>query len=64
VTCQCSRLAVGRELTEHRNWNPDCPEHGVGSDWYESDEQVAARRRQNELLRDLYARRKARKEQS
>lgn len=59
MTCRCSRLRVGRELTEHRNWNPDCPEHGVGTEWYESDEQVAKRQADAERLRDLQARARA-----
>ena len=51
--CRCARLCVGMEVTEHRNWNPDCPEHGTESAWWRSPEQVEARRQQNERLRDL-----------
>jgi len=63
--CTCGRLKVGMTVTEHRNWNPDCPEHGVKSQWYRSPEQKAKRDAQDERLRDLQrqaneARRRAR----
>lgn len=32
--CVCGRIRVGMKVTENRNWNPDCPEHGIGSEWY------------------------------
>lgn len=51
--CSCARIKLGLEVTEHRNWNPDCSEHGVTSDWYRSSEQVAKREAQNARLRDL-----------
>lgn len=51
--CTCGRIRVGNNLTEARNWNPDCEEHGRDSDWWNSPEQVAARERQSERLRDL-----------
>jgi hypothetical protein len=25
--CRCGRIKIGSEVTEHRNWNPDCPVH-------------------------------------
>lgn len=63
--CVCPQLKVGGELTGGRNWNPDCPIHGLNSDWWISPEQTEKRRLQNERLRDLQeqareARRKAR----
>lgn len=62
MTCKCARIKIGFEVTENRNWNPDCEEHGVSSDWYNSDEQRAKRDKQNAELRDLQARaRNARK---
>jgi hypothetical protein len=51
--CTCGRIKVGSEVTEHRNWNPDCPTHGVQSDWYRSPEQQAKRHAQDTRLRDL-----------
>ncbi len=51
--CSCGRLRIGHEVTEHRNWSPDCLAHGLGSPWYESPEQVAKREAQNDRLRDL-----------
>jgi hypothetical protein len=44
---------VGNNLTEARNWNPDCDEHGRCSVWWNSSEQVEHRRIQNERLADL-----------
>ena len=25
--CKCGRIRIGMEVTELRNWNPDCPVH-------------------------------------
>lgn len=63
--CRCARIKVGMTVTDSRNWNPDCPAHGIKSEWYRSDEQVAKRERDRAHLRDLQqrardARRKAR----
>jgi hypothetical protein len=44
---------VGTTVTESRNWNPDCPDHGVESEWYQSDEQSLRRAEQNRNLRAL-----------
>jgi hypothetical protein len=51
--CRCGRIKIGFEVTEHRNWNPDCPEHGATSDWYRSPEQTAKRDAQRERLTEL-----------
>ena len=59
TTCSCAHVKVGMTVTESRNWNPDCPEHGTQSDWYLSPEQVAKRREQNERLVDLQRRARA-----
>lgn len=64
MTCACGRISVGMTLTDARNLNPGCEEHGIHSEWYKSPEQVARRRAQNDRLRDLQrqareARRKA-----
>lgn len=45
--CICARLRVGLEVTEQRNWNPDCAEHGTESAWYSDPERRAARDSQN-----------------
>jgi hypothetical protein len=59
--CTCGRIAIGLEVTEHRNWNPDCPKHGTGSEWWNSEEQRAKRAARAERLAELQARaRKAR----
>ncbi len=52
--CSCGRIKIGFEVTEHRNWNPDCLEHGIGSAWYMSPEQIRKRAEQNERIRDLH----------
>lgn len=38
------------------NWNPDCEEHGLRSEWYSSPAQVAKREADSERLRDLQRR--------
>lgn len=53
MPCRCGRIKIGNEVTDHRNWNPECPEHGVSSDWYRSDEQVAKRAAQRERAIEL-----------
>lgn len=58
-TCMCPRLNVGREVTEHRNWNTDCALHGVDSVWWKSPKQVAIRNEQNATLRILQAKARA-----
>lgn len=42
-TCICGRIAVGMTVTDSRNWNPSCPEHGLKSPWYNSEEQIDIR---------------------
>jgi len=64
MDCTCSRLRVGSELTEVRNWNPDCAEHGVGTEWYTSPEQVAKRQAQNDRLRELQTEARRRREEA
>lgn len=60
--CSCSRIMVGRWDSGSRNWDPYCPEHGLRSEWWNSDEQTAKRAENNARLRDLQLRaREARK---
>ena len=56
VVCICPQLVVGHHLSEARNWKPSCPEHGVESEWWNSDEQKAKRKADSQRLRDLQAR--------
>lgn len=56
MTCSCSVVKVGGRPTSSRNWNPDCVEHGLGSTWYNSDEQKAKRLAADQYLRDLQRR--------
>ena len=51
--CTCGRIMLGSKPSGARNWNPDCPEHGIESDWWQSPEQVARRQEQSSRLRDL-----------
>jgi hypothetical protein len=65
----CPRIKVGSELTDSRNWNPECEEHGVDSEWWNSPEQQVMRDQLVERIRMLQAkakegRAKLRKEQS
>jgi len=60
--CSCPRLALGLQVTEARNWNPDCPEHGIESPWWHSEEQRAERAASRSRLLELQRRaREARK---
>lgn len=52
-TCCCGRIAIGMTVTDQRNWNPDCVEHGVESAWWKSPEQVAKREKRIERTRGL-----------
>jgi hypothetical protein len=49
--CDCGRIKIGSEVTEARNWSPDCPEHGTDSAWYQSETQVVSRQLQSTRLR-------------
>lgn len=55
-SCHCGRMMVGMRETGARNWNPDCPEHGTESEWWNSPEQVEKRRVDNERLMELQRR--------
>ncbi len=35
--CTCGRIVIGTTVTENRNWNPDCPEHGEKTTWFEGE---------------------------
>lgn len=66
--CRCGRIRVGLEITESRNWDPSCPEHGLASTWWNSPDQTAKREADSGRLRDIQqqarqARRQARNEQ-
>lgn len=46
MTCTCGQIHVGMTVTDQRNWNPDCDEHGTMSEWWQSKEtqdQIAER---------------------
>lgn len=58
-TCICARIKVGMTTTDQRNWNPDCPDHGVDSAWWKSPEQVEKREADSRRLRDLQMRARA-----
>lgn len=41
--CTCGRIALGMEVTENREWNPECREHGRDSTWWNAPAQRADR---------------------
>lgn len=51
--CTCGRIRIGREVTEDRNWDPDCVLHGLRSAWWHSPENAARRKRANRKLRAM-----------
>ncbi len=59
MTCTCGHIAIGMILTDAKNWNPDCLDHGIHSTWWSDPEQVAARAQQNRRTMDLQARARA-----
>lgn len=56
MTCTCGRIMLGSEDSGARNWNPDCPEHGVGTDWYNDPERVLKRAQDSARLIELQLR--------
>ncbi|MHB1733105.1 MAG: hypothetical protein ACYCU8_06570 [Ferrimicrobium acidiphilum] len=50
-SCTCAHITLGSETTENRNWNPSCSIHGITSDWYQSEVQVAKRELTSTRLR-------------
>jgi hypothetical protein len=44
------------KVTENRNWNPDCEEHKVGSEWWKTIGCVQMEE-QSKRLKELYAKR-------
>ncbi len=59
IECSCGMIYVGLTESGQRNWSPDCLVHGLGSEWYNDDAQVAAREAQDFRSRELQARAKA-----
>jgi len=51
--CTCPHIKLDSEVTEARNWNPDCVEHGAGSTWWNSEAEVMKRQLQGTRLRVL-----------
>jgi hypothetical protein len=56
TACTCGRIAIGMEVTEHREWHRNCPEHGVYSTWWNSPEQQQARAARRQESIELQAR--------
>ena len=54
--CTCGVVKVGGKPTSSRNWNPECPEHGLESAWWSSPAQAARREVDSQRLRELQAR--------
>ena len=51
--CTCSPVKVGGQVTGAINWQPDCPEHGTSSTWYNSPAQSDIRAIENIKTREL-----------
>jgi len=56
MSCTCGRLKIGSKVTESRNWNPDCDEHGTTTEWYKSPEQRTKREQMRSRTIDLQRR--------
>lgn len=54
TTCTCRAILLKGEDTGSRSLDPDCPEHGENSSWYNCPEQVAHRADRSKRLHDLY----------
>jgi hypothetical protein len=57
--CTRSSIKIGTKGDSGvKNLNPDCPQHGYNSPWYNSPEQIKRREERSNRLRELYAQRK------
>jgi hypothetical protein len=52
--CTCSRIKIGTTVSDNKNLNLECPEHGYNSSCYNSPEQVKKREERSQRLRELY----------
>ena len=52
--CTCYHIKIGTTVSDNKNLNPECPEHGTKSVWYNSPEQVKKRGERSQRLRELY----------
>lgn len=50
--CTCGIVRLGAKEVG-RNWSENCYEHGVESEWYNSEEQVEKRKKDRDRLRSL-----------
>lgn len=53
ASCTCPNVRIGRTDSGSKNWNPDCPLHGLSSSWWNSDVQKRQRARESERLRRI-----------
>lgn len=57
MKCRCRSLHLNATRNESdivgHEWNPDCPQHGINSEWWQSPEQVAKRAEAGRRLREL-----------
>lgn len=68
ATCSCGKIILGvgkKQRVAGHNWERGCPEHGIGSDWYENgggkedlqatrDRSVALQRQAREARRKVH----------
>jgi hypothetical protein len=50
--CTCRRILLKGQDSGSRSLDPDCPEHGEQSAWYNSPEQVERRKQRSQRLID------------
>lgn len=53
MRCTCLYLKLNGERVGAQNWHPECPEHGLKSEWFKSPEQVAKREAFDARLREV-----------
>ena len=61
MTCVCGELKIGSELTGAKNWDPECEQHGLVSEWWNSDAVRAKREIDSDRLSRLQELARARK---
>lgn len=54
MTCTCSTIQIGTKTSDLKNLNPECPEHGFESVWYNSSEQIKHREERSKRLKELH----------
>ena len=53
MSCTCAHIMVGFHRTQNKNWNPECEEHEIKSQWYNSDEEKIRREEERQYTMGL-----------